>query len=76
MKTVKRKGVRVDLCSDCGGMWFDGGELEQVIRKRSGKSYQGNLEFTGTQGSGGAGEVAFLSLDILLAVISHLFDPL
>ena len=33
MKTVKRKGISIDVCPDCGGVWFDGGELEELVTK-------------------------------------------
>ena len=42
MKTVKRKGIKVDLCPECRGVWFDGGELEELVRKKGGKSYKGD----------------------------------
>lgn len=28
---VEYQGVELDLCPDCGGMWFDRGELELVL---------------------------------------------
>lgn len=74
MKTVTRKGVRVDLCPDCGGLWFDGGELEQVIRKRGGKTYIGDLEFEGSEATEVIGEAAFVGVDLLLEVIIFFFD--
>ena len=32
-KTVV-EGVTIDICPDCGGMWFDRGELEELLQKR------------------------------------------
>ena len=28
---VKKRGVEIDVCSHCGGMFFDEGELEQML---------------------------------------------
>ena len=28
--------VKVDVCPDCKGMWFDGGEIEMIARVREG----------------------------------------
>ena len=32
--TTKLKGVQIDQCPDCHGIWFDAGELDVVIRHR------------------------------------------
>ena len=29
MRTVSHRGVEIDVCQDCGGIWFDGGELQR-----------------------------------------------
>ena len=29
--TVRLKGVSVDTCGACGGMWLDAGELDEVV---------------------------------------------
>jgi hypothetical protein len=28
------EGVTIDLCSECGGIWLDKGELEQIAERR------------------------------------------
>jgi len=33
MVEEERHGVTVDVCA-CGGVWLDGGELEELIRRR------------------------------------------
>ncbi len=33
MKAFVVSGVELDRCTFCKGLWFDGGELEQVLRK-------------------------------------------
>lgn len=33
---IKFRGLVVDKCSGCGGVWFDNGELEQLLNKDSG----------------------------------------
>ena len=35
MRTVAQESVIVDVCPDCGAVWFDGGELEKIIRDHS-----------------------------------------
>ena len=76
MTTLSRKGVAVDVCPECRALWFDGGELEQVIRKRGSKSYGGNLEFEGSERAEVIGDGAFLGADLLLEILVHFFDPL
>src|SRR5690349_6923034 len=29
MRTVTQRGVEIDVCPDCTGIWFDGGELKR-----------------------------------------------
>ncbi|MGC8968612.1 MAG: zf-TFIIB domain-containing protein [Thermus sp.] len=31
MKEVERRGVLIDLCPQCGGVWLDRGELEKLL---------------------------------------------
>ncbi|MBL8953278.1 MAG: zf-TFIIB domain-containing protein [Myxococcaceae bacterium] len=33
MKAFVVSGVELDRCTFCKGLWFDGGELEQVLKK-------------------------------------------
>ena len=33
MKPFQVSGIELDRCSFCSGMWFDGGELEAVLKK-------------------------------------------
>jgi ribosomal protein L31 len=35
MKTVRRLGVRVDVCPDCHAVWLDGGELLLIANRVS-----------------------------------------
>jgi Zn-finger nucleic acid-binding protein len=39
-KTVE--GIELDLCKNCGGIWFDQGELEKVIEAE--RAYHGITE--------------------------------
>ena len=32
MESLTRRGVRVDVCEGCGAVWFDGGELQMLMR--------------------------------------------
>ena len=34
--TIKYRDVELDKCSECQGMWFDAGELDQVMAQESG----------------------------------------
>jgi rubrerythrin len=31
MKTIELHGIKVDQCPSCGGIYFDAGELEQLL---------------------------------------------
>lgn len=31
MREVERRGVRIDVCPECRGVWLDGGELEKLL---------------------------------------------
>ena len=33
---IKFRGLSVDKCPDCGGMWFDDGELDQLLKNDGG----------------------------------------
>lgn len=32
---VERQGIEIDYCAECGGMWLDGGELTELIRREA-----------------------------------------
>ena len=34
---IKHKGIELDLCGDCGGMWLDRGELDKLKSLSDGK---------------------------------------
>jgi len=36
LKENKFEEVTIDTCENCGGVWLDSGELEQVTRKETG----------------------------------------
>ncbi|MBP2018181.1 Zn-finger nucleic acid-binding protein [Symbiobacterium terraclitae] len=31
MREVERRGVRLDVCTECHGVWLDGGELDKLL---------------------------------------------
>lgn len=31
MREVDRRGVRIDVCPECRGVWLDGGELDKLL---------------------------------------------
>lgn len=36
LEVVIADGVEIDVCSKCGGVWLDAGELEQLSKRESG----------------------------------------
>lgn len=75
MKIVNRKGVRVDLCPDCGALWFDGGELEEMIRRRGGKSYEGQ-DGVGPDEAAGLAYAGAMGTELLLDILLSTLSPL
>lgn len=42
---TERKGVEIDYCPDCRGVWLDRGELDKIVERSSdeqGPSHHGN----------------------------------
>jgi hypothetical protein len=37
--TVTFRGVELDKCSECGGLWFDCGELDRVLADQAGGGF-------------------------------------
>ena len=31
MREVRRRGVKIDVCPECRGVWLDAGELEKLL---------------------------------------------
>lgn len=50
---ITKHGVEIDVCSSCGGVWLDGGELRQLQRSEKSRSKltdsaaDGAVEFAG-----------------------------
>ena len=46
MKEVERRGVLVDVCPQCGGVWLDRGELEKLLAEalEVERAYEAELE--------------------------------
>ena len=49
MKEIERYGIKLDMCSTSGGIWFDKGEVEKLIHfvreeaiKEQNDTYQGS----------------------------------
>jgi uncharacterized protein len=38
LTTSERRGIEIDHCSNCGGVWLDRGELEKVLALSEGSS--------------------------------------
>lgn len=37
LKEVDFEGIKIDVCDNCGGVWLDGGELAQLMKKDEAK---------------------------------------
>ncbi|HAM56565.1 MAG TPA: hypothetical protein DCQ64_14670, partial [Candidatus Rokubacteria bacterium] len=42
--TITYRKVELDKCSACGGLWFDCGELDQVLAQGEGSGFLGGLK--------------------------------
>ncbi len=49
METVKQEGTTVDRCTDCGGIWFDVFEAEDLIEAENGISVDTGNKIKGLQ---------------------------
>ena len=36
MREVRRRGVKIDVCPECRGVWLDAGEMEQLLSSAEG----------------------------------------
>ncbi len=37
------ENVKIDVCESCSGVWFDAGELAQIVNKDTGNSWFGRV---------------------------------
>lgn len=37
------ENIKIDVCNKCGGVWFDAGELAQVVEKSEDSGWLGRL---------------------------------
>lgn len=35
LRPVERLGVEIDHCPECGGLWLDRGELDEMVRREA-----------------------------------------
>ena len=75
---VFHHGVEVDLCSSCGGVWLDHGELEQILRERriELKSAVQDLGQEAAANPQAIIDLADLGSDALSAVLDFIADAL
>ena len=66
MASVNIKSVTIDICSKCGGVWIDGGEIETLLDPKLSK------KLFSEQSSGSAWSEA----DILSPLIDAAFNAL
>lgn len=41
----ERKGIEIDYCPECRGVWLDRGELDKIIEKSGSEGYSGHREY-------------------------------
>ena len=54
LKIAERKGIEIDYCPSCRGVWLDRGELDKII-ERSVEELSGQREQPGPTGYGNHG---------------------
>lgn len=67
MREVDRRGVRIDVCPECRGVWLDGGELDKLLaagesweseyRSRPDKDHRDDRHYPKKKKKGFLGEV-------------------
>ena len=60
LTAVIHRGVEVDVCGTCGGIWFDNGEFQKIVAQ----SAPARRFLDGDTGSG-ASDVATVAVDLL-----------
>ena len=67
---VRHRDVQIDVCTACGGLWLDQGELEQILRQKG----------FATRGSGVAIDVASGAIevagDVIVTVLQFVVEAL
>ena len=41
---AERKGIEIDHCPECRGIWLDRGELDKILEKSSGHGYSDHYQ--------------------------------
>ena len=77
LTAVIHRGIEVDVCGTCGGIWFDNGELQKILAQSTDPASRRFLD--GTSGSGTwdvvTPAVDFLSIgDFAGEVVSAVFE--
>lgn len=67
MDSVTVRGVTMDICAKCGGVWLDGGEIEALL----GPTYSKRLPSESTMG--GAWSEADILTPLIEAALGALF---
>jgi uncharacterized protein len=44
LRPVERLGIELDHCSECGGIWMDQGELNELVRREAISSFEKGQE--------------------------------
>lgn len=76
LTAVKHRGIEVDVCGTCGGIWFDNGELQKILAQSSDPARR----FLDGDSGSGALDIASVAVDMLsgpdlaAAVLSAVFE--
>lgn len=63
LTAVIHRGVEIDVCGSCGGIWFDRGELEKIVAQSSNPP----MRLSGSGGGSTGTRVAEVAVDTLIS---------
>jgi uncharacterized protein len=46
LQMMERRGVEIDYCPKCRGIWLDRGELDKIIERSSGQSQKRSVDYS------------------------------
>jgi uncharacterized protein len=46
LQMTERRGVEIDYCPKCRGIWLDRGELDKIIEHSSGQSQKHSVDYS------------------------------
>lgn len=75
LSAVHYQGVELDVCGNCGGVWLDAGELEQILQRRC-ESRQDEVDSSNADDSGIADQLLDGAGDAVGAVLEFFGEAL